>query len=487
MNARQLAKLGVPEDCVTDAIQTVQAIARFNHTVKKEQRYNIKEVIKTVVESPEYFAMQGGADGTIAHFQYKNDYEPIKNDLCALGQAIVTDKAFVRPDPIGYKVWGDEIDNDSHEQMKRACSLPMAYKAALMPDAHSGYGLPIGGVLGLENAVVPYAVGVDIACRMKLSIYDMSPDESFKRDNKFRDALLRGTVFGKGRSHEKPQDHPIMDEDWNVTQVTKDHKDLARVQLGSSGSGNHFAEFGILDTLQLTNNPLSLPCGQYVALLTHSGSRGTGYAVCKAYSGVALSRLPNKYKDLGRLAWLDMDTEAGQEYWEAMQLMGRYAAANHDVIHRNVSKILGVRPVASVENHHNFAWKETYDGKEVIVHRKGATPAGKNVLGVIPGDMKNPAYVVQGLGNEEGLCSASHGAGRKMSRKKAKEKFSWNASKKNLEKAGLVILGGSADEVPGCYKSIEEVMEHQKTLVVKIARFDPKIVRMCDDGSRPED
>jgi tRNA-splicing ligase RtcB len=276
-----------------------------------------------------------------------------------------------------------------------------------------------------------------------------------------------------------------MDEDWSITQVTKDRKDFAREQLGSSGSGNHFVEFGVVT---FTNESLfDLEPKQYIALLSHSGSRGTGYAVCKTYSGVALSKLPNKYKDLGKLAWLDMDSEAGQEYWAAMQLMGLYSAANHDVIHRNVSQILGVRPVGCVENHHNFAWKETYDGKELIVHRKGATPAGLGVLGVIPGDMRNPAYVVQGLGNQESLCSASHGAGRKMSRKKAKEQFSWNASKKNLEAAGLVILGGSADEVPGCYKDIEKVMEQQKDLVMKIARFDPKIVNMCGDGSRAED
>jgi tRNA-splicing ligase RtcB len=483
MNGRQLSKLGVPEDCITEAIQTVQAIARFNHTVKKEQRWDIKNLIKTVVESPEYFATQGGAKGTIAQIQYENDYEPIKNELSLFGQALVTDKAFIRPEPIDYKVWGDEIDNESHEQMKRSCSLPMARKAALMPDAHSGYFLPIGGVLGLENAVSPCCVGVDIACRMKMSIYDMSHDK-LKRDSIFKDALLRGTVFGQGQSHKKPQDHPIMDEDWDITQVTKDHKDLARLQLGSSGSGNHFAEFGVIT---IASEVLGLPAGEYVALLTHSGSRGTGYNVCKTYAGIAQSMLPKKYKYFGGLAWLDMDTEAGQEYWAAMELMGRYSAANHDVIHRNVSKILGPRPIAGIENHHNFAWKETFEGKELIVHRKGATPAGLGVLGVIPGDMKNPAYIVQGLGNEDSLCSASHGAGRKMSRKKAKEKFSWNATKKSLEKAGLVILGGSADEVPGCYKDIDKVMEQQRDLVVKIARFDPKIVKMCDDGSRADD
>src|SRR5208337_1190824 len=192
--------------------------------------------------------------------------------------------------------------------MRQACSLPMAVGAALMPDAHVGYGLPIGGVLALENAVVPYAVGVDIACRMRLSIYDIRPDLLVGRKQLFVSALERGTVFGLGKRHAKPQDHPVMDRDWSVTQVTRTHKDLAREQLGSSGTGNHFAEFGVL-LLDEDDAQLGLKAGQYVALLTHSGSRGTGAAVCQVYSGIAQSRLPAKYKDHGRLAWLDMDSE----------------------------------------------------------------------------------------------------------------------------------------------------------------------------------
>ena len=133
--------------------------------------------------------------------------------------------------------------------------------------------------------------------------------------------------------------------------------------------------------------------------------------------------MPKRYKDLGRLAWLDLDSEAGQEYWAAMNLMGDYAAANHAVIHRLVTKLLGAEIIAGVENHHNFAWKERHHGRELIVHRKGATPAGAGVLGVIPGSMADPAFVVRGLGNPQSLNSASHGAGRRMSRKKANDMF----------------------------------------------------------------
>ena len=170
-----------------------------------------------------------------------------------------------------------------------------------------------------------------------------------------------------------------------------------------------------------------------------------------------------------------------------MNLMGDYAAANHDVIHRLVSKLLGATVVAGVENHHNFAWKEVHQGRELIVHRKGATPAGQGVLGVIPGSMADPAFVVRGKGNEGSLTSAAHGAGRRMSRKKAKKMFNWRSVKRDLEKRGIRVLSAGADEVPGVYKNIHEVMREQQDLVEPVARFDPKIVKMCDDGSRPKD
>jgi tRNA-splicing ligase RtcB len=364
----------------------------------------------------------------------------------------------------------------------------MAAGAALMPDAHVGYGLPIGGVLALENAVVPYAVGVDIACRMKLSVLDVLP-AMLSQQNKqewFDRALEGGTRFGVGSAHERKQSHAVMDQDWTVTRVTRENKDKAWKQLGTSGSGNHFVEFGLL-TLVTRDEQLGLDAGEYVALLSHSGSRGTGSSVCTVYSNIARQRLPKRYEDFGRLAWLSLDSDAGQEYWAAMNLMGDYAAANHDVIHRLVSNLLGAKIIAGVENHHNFAWKEQHGGKEVVVHRKGATPAGSGVLGVIPGSMADPAFVVRGLGNAESLESASHGAGRCMSRTKAKETFAWGAVRKDLEKRGVRVLSAGADEVPGVYKPIEEVMREQQDLVQIVARFDPRIVKMCGDGSKAED
>lgn len=272
-----------------------------------------------------------------------------------------------------------------------------------------------------------------------------------------------------------------MDEDWSVCRVTRENRSKAWSQLGTSGSGNHFVEFGTLSITE-PGNELGLEPGEYVALMSHSGSRGTGAAVCNFYSRLARQRLPKNYEFVGDLAWLDMNTEAGQEYWAAMNLMGDYAAANHAVIHRNVARHLGARIIAGVENHHNFAWKEVHDGNELVVHRKGATPASEGELGVIPGSMGSPAYVVRGKGNPASLRSASHGAGRLMSRTQARNTFNFNSVRKDLAARGITILSAGADEVPGVYKDIETVMAQQADLVHIIARFDPRIVKMSDDG-----
>jgi tRNA-splicing ligase RtcB len=370
--------------------------------------------------------------------------------------------------------------------MRQACRVPSAVGAALMPDAHVGYGLPIGGVLACENAVIPYAVGVDIACRMKLSVLD-APIEAFEnRREQLCNSLERGTRFGVGCEHRPPQSHEVMDANWHVTRITRERKDTAWKQLGTSGSGNHFVEFGVL-SLAMRNDELNLDAGEYVALLSHSGSRGAGAAVCSTYSAIAQSRLPEELKELGRLAWLDLNSEAGQEYWAAMNLMGEYAAANHAVIHRNVAKLVGAQIVAGVENHHNFAWLEKHNGREVVVHRKGATPAGAGALGVIPGSMADPAFIVRGRGHAESFDSAAHGAGRQMSRKKALDTFRISQIRKDLAARGIDVLSAGSDEVPGVYKDIRQVMAAQQDLVDVIAQFDPKIVKMCGDGSRAED
>lgn len=462
MNRRQLEKLGVPEQCIKPAIAAVQRAAT-EHGLRGAV---LKQRVREVLANPAAFLADASFGG--------------------LARELVDVANEPKHEPIEYRTWGSDIDNGAHEQMRTACQVPCAVGAAMMPDAHVGYGLPIGGVLACEGGVIPYAVGVDIACRMKLSVLDMAPETLTSRFPLFKDSLERGTRFGVGSKYEKPQGHAVMDQDWTVTRVTRENKDKAAKQLGTSGSGNHFVEFGLL-SLTEADAELGLQPGNYVALLSHSGSRGPGAAVCSTYSSIARQKLPKRYEKLGRLAWLDLDSQEGQEYWLAMNLMGDYAAANHAVIHRNVTQLLGGRVIAGVENHHNFAWKETHGGREVIVHRKGATPAAHGDLGVIPGSMNDPAFVVRGKGHPASFDSASHGAGRRMSRKQAKATFNLQAVRKKLAEQNVHVLSAGADEVPGVYKDIMQVMQEQQDLVEIVARFDPRIVKMCGDGSRAED
>ncbi|MCA9237067.1 MAG: RtcB family protein [Planctomycetales bacterium] len=465
MNRRQLQKLGVPPQCAATAIDALRAAAceGLGFGLKGKRA---RDLMQQVVSAPATF-LHDPIWGKLAEELLGRAAEPVR-------------------EPIEYRTWGEDIDAAAHKQMRDACQVPSAVGAALMPDAHVGYGLPIGGVLACEGAVIPYAVGVDIACRMKLSVFDAPVDALENRREPFRDALARGTRFGVGVEHRPRQDHAVMDADWNVSRITREKKDTAWKQLGTSGSGNHFVEFGVL-TLAVRDEQLGLDAGRYVALLSHSGSRGAGAAVCSTYSAIAQKQLPREHKQLGRLAWLDMNSQAGQEYWAAMNLMGEYAAANHAVIHRLVAGLLGAHVIAGVENHHNFAWQEFHGGREVIVHRKGATPAGAGVLGVIPGSMADPAFVVRGRGNAESLDSASHGAGRCMSRRQANDTFRIGHVKKELAERGIEVLSAGSDEVPGVYKDIRAVMAAQSDLVEIVAQFDPRIVKMCGDGSKAED
>lgn len=389
-----------------------------------------------------------------------------------------------RGEPAPWRKWGTDMDAESLRQMENACSLPVAVAGALMPDAHVGYGLPIGGVLAVRDAVIPYAVGMDIACRMKMSVLDLPPSAIREEEGRLRSALGKATVFGVGEGFRKPKDHPVMDEDWSFSPVTRRNRDKARFQLGSSGSGNHFVEFG---TLTLERAELGLPPGVYTALLSHSGSRGVGGQVATWYSRLAMDRHRELPRELKRLAWLDLPGGEGEEYWRAMELMGRYAAANHYLIHRDLVRLLGAEVIAGVENHHNFAWRERHFGVDVVVHRKGATPAGAGALGVIPGSMATPGFVVRGKGSAEAMHSAAHGAGRRMSRTQTRSRYSWQDGRRFLAERGVVLISAGLDEVPMGYKDIHAVMAAQADLVEIVARFDPRLVRMAPDGERPED
>ena len=228
------------------------------------------------------------------------------------------------------------------------------------------------------------------------------------------------------------------------------------------------------------DNDFDLLPGHYFALLSHSGSRGLGARISQHYTKLAMSLclLPKSAK---HLAWLDLDKEEGLEYWLAMNLAGDYASACHHQIHERIEKALGEKASLRIENHHNFAWKMKLSGKEVIVHRKGATPAGKGELGIIPGSMTAPGFIVRGKGDEASLHSAAHGAGRQMSRRQAKETVTKKEFKQFLKKKGVELIGGGLDESPAAYKDIHKVMDFQKELLDILGIFHPKIVRMAND------
>ncbi len=380
-----------------------------------------------------------------------------------------------------YQIYGAEgIEQGALTQMQTAMKLPVTVAGALMPDAHQGYGLPIGGVLATNNAVIPYGVGVDIGCRMCMTLYNLPTTMLEEKKDAIKKMLVNNTMFGRA-SFKRPKDHEIFSRsEFSDIKIVRDMKERALAQIGSSGGGNHFVEFGIVEIINPVNE-FNIAPGQYVALLSHSGSRGLGANIAGYYTKVAMDvcKLPQEAK---HLAWLDLNTEAGQEYWLAMNLAGDYASACHHQIHDRMEIGLREKPLAMIENHHNFAWKEKDEqGNEVIVHRKGATPAGKGVLGIIPGSMATPGFIVRGKGLAASINSASHGAGRLMSRTKAKETISPLKVNQFLKEAGVELIGSGLDEAPMAYKNIHQVMESQKELVEVLGTFMPKIVRMCGD------
>ncbi len=430
---------------------------------KKQSKSDVLALLKAVKETPETY-LEDEIWGSLAKLLVKREEEnPIQT---------------LRSEALDFPIYGEEkIEAGAKEQMRTAMRLPVSVAGALMPDAHYGYGLPIGGVLATENEIIPYAVGVDIGCRMALSIFDLPSERLTTQNAQFQAILNENSRFGFD-TFDDPRDDEVLHRSlFQEIPLLKKLKDKARKQIGSSGSGNHFVEFGVLELTE-KDNALGVKPGRYVALLTHSGSRGLGANIAKHYTKLAMEtcRLPQEAK---HLAWLSLDQEAGQEYWLAMNLAGDYASACHRHIHERVHEALGSELLARVENHHNFAWKEQLaDGRDVIVHRKGATPAGEGILGIIPGSMTAPAYVIQGKGEMRSLQSASHGAGRQLSRTKAKKQFNYRELKAHLKEKGVTLIGGGLDESPFAYKDIQAVMSHQVDLVDIVGIFKPKVVRM---------
>src|SRR6187431_350271 len=463
IQGKEIRALGYPEGPVISVAMNVME-KNFKHHSKEKAL----DILKEVLQSPHDYASDEVLGSIAKQLLPKPEAE---------GQNVSLNQ-----NGIQFNVFGQEhIEEGAMHQMYQAAKLPISVAGALMPDAHSGYGLPIGGVLATENAVIPYGVGVDIGCRMCLSVFDIDPKELTQKEGYFTRELLEATLFGSGQQFDHAENHEVMENElFYQMPLLKNLHGRAWKQLGSSGSGNHFVEFGVVE-INEKDNLLGVEPGFYVGLLSHSGSRALGANIANHYTKIAISkrRLPAEAKNL---AWLSLDEEEGIEYWNAMNLAGDYASACHHVIHDKIAKQLGRKPMKMVENHHNFAWKEMHNNREVIVHRKGATPAGKDVLGIIPGSMTAPGFIVKGKGEEASINSAAHGAGRKMSRTKAMESVTDKQFKEELEKHKVKLLGGGLDESPFAYKDIELVMQSQKALVDVVGKFTPKIVKM--DGAK---
>lgn len=350
----------------------------------------------------------------------------------------------------------------------------------LMPDTHEGYGMPIGGVVALENAICPNMVGVDIGCGMlavKTSLTDITTEQlkEILGGSKENKGGIRANIPLGFNHHKKDIEHPLFNTPiWDETYVCKQELSSARRQLGTLGGGNHFIE------IQRGND-------RHIWFMIHSGSRNLGYKVAKYYNdkAVEMCRLW-KHDDIvcNELAILPKGTYEFSAYLREMNLCLEFAYENRqmmsEVIKQEFRRVIPeVDFIDMINIHHNYASLEHHYGKDVWVHRKGATLARENTIGIIPGSQGTASYIVKGKGNEASLYSCSHGAGRKMSRKKAQENLNLDEEKKKLDEKGILhaIRGKSdLDEAAGAYKDIDTVMEEQKDLVDILVKLTPLAV-----------
>ncbi|WP_457574536.1 RtcB family protein [Desulfolithobacter sp.] len=385
-------------------------------------------------------------------------------------QIITTEK---RP----IKLWLDDVEAGTMEQAKHLANLDFVHShIALMPDAHLGYGMPIGGVMATEGVIVPNAVGVDIGCGMcalQTSLTTIDTDQL-----KSIMALIRQSVPVGFKHHKKKQDPALMPPPPGVPLkdlfiVSKEYNN-ALTQLGTLGGGNHFIE-------------VQKGSDGRIWIMVHSGSRNLGYKVANYYNKLAIqlnhkwgASVPPKWQ----LAFLPLDTEAGRNYLLEMQYCVDFALANRQVIMQRIKDafttvIPGVFFPKSINIAHNYAAMETHFHKNVIVHRKGATSARPDELGIIPGSQGSPSYIVRGKGNEESFMSCSHGAGRKMGRKQAIRQLDLHAEQKRLEDQGIIHAirhRGDLDEAAGAYKDVDKVVENQLDLIEVVVTLKPLAV-----------
>jgi len=366
---------------------------------------------------------------------------------------------------IPIKSWATELEEEALTQAVNLSNLPFAHShIALMADAHVGFGMPIGGVLASKGVIIPNAVGVDIGCGIIAAKTDI---KNIKREaiENIVDRSHRTIPMGF-KHHKSPRSWEGFNRVPNL-KIIREELDSARYQLGTLGGGNHF---------------MSIEKGsdEHIWLMVHSGSRNFGYKIAEHYNNIA-KELNKKLKLVPPKQDLDglyIDSQEGQEYFQAMNYALEFAAENRRQLLRDFYNIFkeetgSNKILKEVSIHHNYAAIEKHFGEEVIVHRKGATRAGLGEFGIIPGSMGTPSYIVEGLGNDESFHSCSHGAGRVMSRRQANRTIDREEAEKAME--GIVYKGFKKDlsEAPMAYKDIEEVMDNQKDLVKRVVKLTP--------------
>jgi tRNA-splicing ligase RtcB len=371
---------------------------------------------------------------------------------------------------IPIKMWLDDIDDNAMQQAYSLSQLPFAFKhIALMPDCHLGHGMPIGGVMATEGVIVPNAVGTDIGCGMSAHKTDIT---AYTLQDKDLKNILRGIrhQIPIGFSHHK---HP---QEWDgfdnapYLEVVIEQIDNARYQIGTLGGGNHFIE------IQKDEN-------NQVWIMLHSGSRNLGFRIANYYHKLAKNLCGKWYSDIptDQLSFLPMDSDAGRGYKEAMEFALNFAHANRRRMMKRIEEILyNVRGISFVGEqyniHHNYASVENHFGKNVLVHRKGATSARKGEIGIIPGSQGTKSYIVEGLGNPDSFHSCSHGAGRIMSRKEAIDSLDIEEEKMRLDAKGIIHsirTKNDLDEAPSAYKDISIVIKNQEDLVKIVTELRP--------------
>lgn len=457
---KELTKIGI-----TDNVARSRVLAFITKECKRLGDVEILSLVTDLANSPEkYLQHKNQAYRSLASIFVRKD-EVVRNELL--------------DEPKPYRAFCDIANTDklALEQMNRAMRLPVSVVGALMPDAHAGYGLPIGGVLATDNVVIPYAVGLDIGCGMGLSLYDCGENYIERNKDTISRCLLNNTAFGMdGVLRSKHYDKLFDRKEFNEIPILKKLRDKAVRQLGTSGGGNHFVDVCYVNLNK--SNPFG-KVGEFTAILSHSGSRGFGAAIAEHFTKIAknVCILP---REAGSFAWLDMGSEDGILYWTCMNIAAEYASICHEIIHKNVSSCMRGDMLAYTHTHHNLAWIEEVGGKKVVVHRKGASPAHIGTPLVIPSSMGDYGVVCVGKGCPDSLSSASHGTGRVMSRQDARNTISGHFLKKYLAEKGVTLLGGTVEESPQSYRRMDDVLPLLGDCVEVVGIIEPKICIMSD-------